>query len=150
MTPLNVLYASATGNAEEIAKRIHEYCLSKKYPSALLDLNTFKDKSLVKRTPGEALNMVMVASTTGNGDVPENGDKFWRYIKRSIHPSNFFSGVKYGVLGLGDTNYDKFCNASKLIDKRITELGGEKFCNHGSADDATGYDVTNLMYVNYS
>lgn len=138
MTALYVLFASATGNAEEIAKRIHEFCLSKKYPSKLFSLNDFKDAVLAKRVDNDSFNLVIVASTTGNGDVPENGDKFWRFIKRASQPANLFSGVKYGVLGLGDTNYDKFCNASKQIDKRIGELGAERFCSHGAADDATG------------
>jgi sulfite reductase alpha subunit-like flavoprotein len=137
--PLYVLFASATGNAEEISKRIHENNLTKKYPSKLFSLNDFKDKILAKKTDTDPYNMIIVASSTGNGDVPENGDKFWRFIKRTTTPATLFAGVNYGVLGLGDTNYDKFCFASKQIDKRVGELGGVKYCHHGAADDATGY-----------
>ncbi|KAL0491122.1 NADPH-Cytochrome P450 reductase, partial [Acrasis kona] len=139
-TPLNVLFASASGNAESIAKRIYEICQSKKYTAEFMDLNNFKDKELPKRKAGSALNMIIVCSTTGNGDVPENGDKFFRFIKRASQPKDLFDGVRYGVLGLGDTNYDKFCNASKLIDRRLSELGGQRFCTHGAADDATGLE----------
>ncbi|CAN0356003.1 unnamed protein product, partial [Hapterophycus canaliculatus] len=49
-----------------------------------------------------------VVSTTGNGDAPENSERFWRFIKRRAHPKDLLEGLPFSVLGLGDTNYDKF------------------------------------------
>lgn len=51
---------------------------------------------------------VILCSTTGNGDAPENAEKFWRFIKRRTQPKDLFSSLTYVVLGFGDTNYDKF------------------------------------------
>ena len=44
------------------------------------------------------------------------------------------------MLGLGDTNYDKFCHMGKSIDKRIGELGGQRFFDLYCADEATGLE----------
>lgn len=146
-----VLYASATGNAEVIAKRIHQEAIIKKFQSTLQTLNDFK-KTISKREDLSAkeMTLIVVCSTTGNGDVPENGDMFYRFIKRKTTKASLFEGVHYGVLGLGDTNYDKFNNAAKLIDARLQELGAKSLCMRGDADDAVGLEevvepwITNL------
>lgn len=40
--------------------------------------------------------------------------------------------------GLGDSEYTFFCNGGKIIDKRFQELGAQRFCEVGLADDAVG------------
>lgn len=52
--------------------------------------------------------LVLVVATTGNGDAPENMERFWRFIKRRTQPKDLLEGLPFTVLGLGDTNYDKF------------------------------------------
>ena len=49
-----------------------------------------------------------------------------------------FEGLSYSVLGLGDTNYDKFCYMGKAIDKRLSELGGQRVLDLACADEGTG------------
>jgi sulfite reductase alpha subunit-like flavoprotein len=51
-------------------------------------------------------------------------------------------GVSYSVLGLGDTNYDKFNFMAKAIDKRIAELSGERLLHLMCADEATDMEST--------
>mmetsp|Transcript_3533 Transcript_3533/g.5506 ORF Transcript_3533/g.5506 Transcript_3533/m.5506 type:complete len:693 (-) Transcript_3533:341-2419(-) len=81
--------------------------------------------------------IIIVCSTTGNGDAPENADSFWRKVKRRTTPKDAFCGIKYCVLALGDTNYDKFCYMGKAIDKRFSELGAFRVMDMHCADEAT-------------
>lgn len=81
-----------------------------------------------------------VCSTTGNGDSPDNAEKFWRTIKKRALAKDTFEGLPFSVLALGDTNYDKFCYMGKSIDKRLKELGGVPFLELQCADEATGLE----------
>ncbi|OQR81495.1 NADPH-cytochrome P450 reductase, partial [Thraustotheca clavata] len=84
--------------------------------------------------------VIIVCSTTGNGDPPSNAEKFWRFIKKRAHPSTLLKHVQYTVLGLGDTNYDKFCHMGKSIYRRLKDLGAESFYDLGCADEAMGLE----------
>ena len=155
---LTILYGSATGNAEHIAKDLGESINEKKLSSCaftsatVFEMDQFKRKKLFESwsSPPEDDNytkhaLVVVCSTTGNGDAPENAGRFVRFIKRK--PPTTLSGapmehVAYAVLGLGDTNYDKFCESGKLIDKKFKEWGGLRALSVACADEATGLEST--------
>jgi sulfite reductase alpha subunit-like flavoprotein len=150
--PLFILYGSATGNSEQIAKDLattYESLLLNPdaqafFPSVVCcELDQFKRKcsAIWEQEPpsGTKHGVVIVASTSGNGDAPENAGRFVRYIKRKgTVDSQPFRHVQYAVLALGDTNYDKFCNAGKIIDKKLAELGGIHAKSLVCADEATG------------
>lgn len=41
---------------------------------------------------------LFIISTTGNGDAPENAEKFWRFVKRRTHPKDMLAKMQYSVL----------------------------------------------------
>jgi sulfite reductase alpha subunit-like flavoprotein len=145
-----VLYGSQTGNAEEISNDIYEILLEKKYKCNYSSLNntvkndTFNfihQNELIKEY-NDNIFLIIVCSTTGNGDAPETANLFWRKLKNKKLPKNLLYGIKYGVLGLGDTNYNKFCAMGKNIDKRLKELGAEQIIELHCADEAVGLEDT--------
>jgi sulfite reductase alpha subunit-like flavoprotein len=65
------------------------------------------DFSRVDFASGNSL-VVIVCSTTGNGDPPANAEDFWRHVRRRTNAKDLLARHRFTVLGLGDTNYDKF------------------------------------------
>jgi sulfite reductase alpha subunit-like flavoprotein len=145
MATLYILYGSATGNAEQIAKDLAEKPLPSQFSSVVCKpLNDFKKFTAEwdnEPKYGRKHGLILISSTTGNGDAPENASGFIRFIKRKqTAETQPFRHCAVAVLGLGDTNYDNFCAMGKAIDMKVTELGAERAMPLACADDATGLE----------
>lgn len=61
-------------------------------------------------------------------------------MKRRTHPEDTLRGLRFAVLALGDTNYDKWCHAGRNIVKRMNELGARQFYITGCTDEQVGLE----------
>jgi len=86
--------------------------------------------------------LFVVVSTTGNGDLPENADRFYRKLKRMVRRNNYkpLRNLAFGILALGDSNYSDFCEAGKKVRSVFLDLGAREIVAMGLADDATGME----------
>ncbi|XP_078492531.1 methionine synthase reductase-like [Ciona intestinalis] len=134
---ITVLYGSQTGQAEEIAKQIHEDAVFGGYDAEVFCLKEEGKKFDIK----EIKCAVFVCSTTGDGDPPENARKFLRTISRKTLPNDHLSNLYYTLLGLGDSNYSTFCGGPKKLDKVLSLHGANKFYEAGFADDGTDMEL---------
>eukprot|EP01006_Ploeotia_vitrea_P041754 TRINITY_DN66571_c12_g5_i1.p1 TRINITY_DN66571_c12_g5~~TRINITY_DN66571_c12_g5_i1.p1 ORF type:complete len:825 (-),score=431.86 TRINITY_DN66571_c12_g5_i1:23-2422(-) len=96
------------------------------------------------RKPATALaaekRIIVITSTTGNGDAPDNALRMWRRL-RTDKTEGALRGVEFALLGLGDTNYDNFNKTAKSFDAKFRELGATPFFPTAFADDAVGLDI---------
>lgn len=132
-----LLYATQQGQAKAIAEEICEKAAAHGF-SADLHCISESDKYDLKT---ETAPLVVVVSTTGTGDPPDTARKFVKKIQDKALPADYLAHLRYGLLGLGDSEYTYFCNGGKVIDKRLQELGACHFYDTGHADDCVGLEL---------
>ena len=79
---------------------------------------------------------LVVTSTYGQGDVPDNAKSFYEDLKAK-RPD--LSRVRYGVFGLGDRTYAETFNfGGKRFDDILTELGAQRIGERVRHDASSG------------
>ncbi|MEE6136776.1 sulfite reductase flavoprotein subunit alpha [Mycobacterium sp. 050128] len=125
---LVVGYGSDMGNAEDAAMTFAEAVEESLGLSAsAVELNQVEPADLQSAT-----HFVVVCSTWGEGEFPDNASLFWEAI--SAEGAGRLDHVRFAVLALGDTGYEQFCNAGRLLDERLEALGGIRLMDRVDVD----------------
>lgn len=116
---LTILYGSETGNAESLAQMARERAEARGFSATVVDMGDFKKPHFKK-----ARNLMVICSTHGEGDPPENAEELHELVHNGRAPK--LDGTRFSVLALGDTSYEHFCKAGRDFDTRLEALGGER------------------------
>jgi sulfite reductase (NADPH) flavoprotein alpha-component len=124
---VKVLFASQTGTAEGLAKKLTKEARSRGFDADLLDLSSLSLEALAKLD-----HVLVIASTHGDGDAPDCAAGFALQLK--VAQGTPLAGLKYAVLALGDRCYSKFCSFGQHIDERFAALGAIRLADRIDAD----------------
>lgn len=125
--PLDILFGTQTGNAEEVAHEVAELARARGFQPRVADLDAIEMDQLAAME-----HLIVVISTYGEGEMPDNAQIFWDALSAGDVPR--LEGLSYGVLALGDTGYEHFCQAGKLIDTRLEQLGAKRLAERVDCD----------------
>ena len=114
--PITIAYGSQTGTAESLAKKTTKELKKQGFAPALTELNDLTLDAL-----STLAHLLVITSTHGDGDAPDNADSFVESLHTSEAPS--LKQLQYSVLALGDTGYEKFCETGKQIDSQLAKRG---------------------------
>lgn len=116
---ITVLFGSQTGNAQGFSKKVGHLLEKNGYRVTVSAMNDFKPNQLKK-----IQNLLIVVSTHGEGDPPDNAIVFHEFIHGKRAPK--LENLHFSVLALGDSSYEFFCQTGKEFDQRLEELGGKR------------------------
>lgn len=117
MEMINVLFGSQTGNARNLAHVIGTSFDSLGFENQVMDMGEVNPEDIL-----EMKNLIIVTSTYGDGEAPDNASEWLSYLKFSDELD--LSHLTYAVLGLGDPYYPHFCQCGKDFDEYLSKHGG--------------------------
>ena len=124
---LTIIFGSQTGNARRYAET-----LARDVENAGLAVRLVRaDAYPLRELKAERL-LYVVISTQGEGDPPDDARGFVEFLASKRAPR--LEELKFGVLGLGDSSYAKFCAIGAQLDTRFAELGATRLFARGDAD----------------
>ncbi|MFQ2283125.1 assimilatory sulfite reductase (NADPH) flavoprotein subunit [Aeromonas dhakensis] len=124
---LTILYGSQTGNAKGVASAIKAQAEARGLPVILTSMADYKPKQLKKET-----HLLVVVSTYGEGEPPESAVDLYEQLKKG--KVGKLEGLKFAVLGLGDSSYEFFCQTGKDFDSLLTKAGADRVHELASLD----------------
>ena len=134
-----VIYASQTGNAEELAKTLHINLSQKGLEAELISTDDFKVNKLKQQQI-----LIMVASTHGEGEPPDDAIDFYDFINSKRAPK--LDKLRHAVLSLGDSSYEFFCQTGKDFDAAFIQLGSKPLLERLDCD--LDYQVSASQWIN--
>ncbi|MBD1380812.1 assimilatory sulfite reductase (NADPH) flavoprotein subunit [Metabacillus arenae] len=116
---VTILYGSQTGNAQGLAENTGKKLEENGFQVTVSSMSDFKPNNLKK-----VQNLLIVVSTHGEGDPPDNALSFHEFLHGRRAPK--LDELRFSVLSLGDSSYEFFCQTGKEFDQRLEELGGKR------------------------
>ncbi len=121
-----IIYGTETGNSKKLATQLQTVFKKNKIQSKVIDAFQYPVEKLEKED-----FLIVIMSTQGEGDPPQNAVKFFDNISNS---NANLSKIRFAVLGLGDSSYPLFCKAGEDLDEQLARLGAQRALPFQKAD----------------
>jgi len=136
---ITILVGSQTGNGEALAEQTMRLAASRGLRSVVKKLGDYKLPQLKAEK-----NLLVIVSTHGEGDPPDNTKEMHEFLFSKRAPS--LKNLHFAVLGLGDSSYEFFCKMGVDFDNRLSELGATRI--HPRVDCDVDYESTAEAWMN--
>ena len=125
--PLTILFGTESGNAEALAAQARKAATKLGFAPKVMDMADIGMAQLA-----ELENVLVIASTWGEGDPPQRAVDFLDALMADDAPQ--LTKLRYAVLSLGDRAYAQFCEVGKRFDERFAALGATRVADRLDCD----------------
>ena len=105
---LVILVGSENGKTKQFSKVLYDALIEQNTKVYIDELNNYR--KFPKLT-----EVIIMASTYGEGEAPANGSRFLELVDTIDQPNT----VKYNVLGFGSVTYPKFCQFAVDVEEKL-------------------------------
>lgn len=110
-----IAFASQTGTAEQWALQTAQSLQQAGASVRLTELGQLDVDALMQEE-----RVLFVVSTTGEGDAPDSAARF---VTQCMRGPQALSTLNYGLLALGDSDYDDFCGFGRALQHWLQQSG---------------------------
>jgi sulfite reductase (NADPH) flavoprotein alpha-component len=125
--PLTILFGTESGNGEALAARARKAAAKLGFAVKVADMANTTPAQMA-----EIPNLLLIASTWGEGDPPQRAVDFYDALMADDAPR--FDKTRFAVLALGDRAYARYCEIGRRIDERLAALGGTRIVDRIECD----------------
>ncbi|NQZ60287.1 MAG: flavodoxin domain-containing protein, partial [Lentisphaeraceae bacterium] len=125
--PIIIAYGTQTGNSESLATDCAELAADNDMAAEVVDM-----ANLTPEMIADADRLIIITSTYGEGEHPDNAQNIWKAMSADDAPS--LEKLNFSICAIGDSNYDLFCQAGIEWDKRLEELGAKRVYDRVDCD----------------
>jgi sulfite reductase (NADPH) flavoprotein alpha-component len=122
-----VLYASQTGTAEGLARKLAKELKAQGHTPAVSTLVGYTPAALAAES-----HALILASTYGDGEAPDGVQPFYEQLCLEHFPR--MEELRYSVFALGDRHYENFCRFGADLDAKLQALGANPICRRVESD----------------
>jgi sulfite reductase (NADPH) flavoprotein alpha-component len=114
-----ILFGSHSGNCERLAKQLGAELTQRGLHVLTLDMLDCRKNHLQ-----ESQYLFVLVSTHGEGDPPERAVPLYELLHGRKAPK--LNNVRFSVLAVGDSSYEKFCETGRRFDAQLEALGASR------------------------
>lgn len=130
--PVSIYYATQTGTAGTFAKLLASEAKSHGIIALIKNISACSVEELKE----DRLSIFLI-STHYEGEPTDDMRVFWQGFNKVSDPS-VLKGLKYTGFALGDLNYKFYCQAGRLMNKKLEALGAERIYTFGEGSNDQG------------
>ncbi|MCX5512933.1 nitric oxide synthase [Kaistia algarum] len=119
-----IVHASQTGTAARLAEATARVFSAAGIQAVSAPLGSLSPAALARYA-----KVLVIAATTGEGEIPDPARRFWRQLT----PGSA-RGVHFAMLGLGDRSYEHFCGGAETLRSAFLAAGASEFAPFMRAD----------------
>ncbi|ADU70404.1 flavodoxin [Pantoea sp. At-9b] len=118
MAKIGIFVGTVYGNALLVAEEAEPVLQAQGH-----EVKVFEDPSLAQWQDYQQDVVLIITSTTGQGDFPDSIAGLYHAVKDQL---GYQPDLRYGVIALGDSSYDNFCGAGKTFDALLQEQSAKR------------------------
>ncbi|MBD2813886.1 flavodoxin [Xenorhabdus sp. Flor] len=118
MAKIGIFVGTVYGNALAVAEEAQQILEQQGH-----EAEVFEDATLEQWQVYLQQVVLVVTSTTGQGDLPDNIQPLYTGLSDQL---GYQPDLRYGLIALGDSSYDTFCGGGHAFDELLQEQGAKR------------------------